>query len=257
MSILQRFSMKDHVAIITGGGKGIGRGIALAFAEAGANVVLAARTEADVIAVAREAETFGVRALGVACDVNDEKELARLVQLTHDTFGKITTLVNNAGGAGPNDPLKLTPSEFDGIFHFNVTTAYALTALAVPHMRAAGGGSIINISSAAGRLIQKNFSAYGTAKAALNHLTKLLAQDFAPSVRVNAIAPGSILTDSLKGFLNQDLLDKMASKTPMQSNGEVYDIAAAALFLASPAGRWVTGKILEVDGGTEQPSMPF
>ena len=119
------------------------------------------------------------------------------------------------------------------------------------------GGTVVNISSAAGRLVQPGFAAYGTAKAALSHLTRLLACEFAPKVRVNAIGVGATLTSALAPFLDADSKAKMEELTPMGRLGEVEDIALAALYLASPAASWVTGKILEVDGGTEGTNWPF
>jgi 7-alpha-hydroxysteroid dehydrogenase len=169
----------------------------------------------------------------VACDVNDPAQLAAAVTATLSEFGRLTHLVNNAGGAGPNDPLKLSPQRFDEILRFNVGSAYALTQLCVPAMREAGGGNIINITSGAARYAQRHFSAYGAAKAALTQLTRLLAQDFAPQVRVNGIAPGPILTAALDRALPADMREGMVRNTPLQRLGETEDIAAAALYLAT------------------------
>lgn len=257
MGILDQFSLKDQVAIVTGAGRGIGRAIALAYAEAGASVVCAARTQADVDAVAAEARAFGVEAIGVACDVADDAQLDVLVARTLEKFGRITLLVNNAGGAAPNNPLHTSSRAFDSVFHFNVTAAFALSTRCAPHIQKAGGGAIINISSSASRYSQKNFSAYGTAKAALNHMTRLLAADFAPHVRVNAIAPGAILTDALAPYLDEEATAKMIALTPLNAMGMPGDIAVAALYLAAPAARWVTGKILEIDGGAESSTWPY
>ncbi|EXF93437.1 short-chain dehydrogenase [Pseudomonas fluorescens HK44] len=256
MSILQRFNMSGSVAVITGGGRGIGRAIALAYAEAGADVVLAARTLADVEAVAEQVRSRGQRALAVTCDVNDAAQREAMISQAREQLGRITHLVNNAGGAGPNDPLKLSAERFEEILRFNVTSAYALCQLCVPHMRDARTGNVINITSGAARYAQTQFSAYGSAKAALTHLTRLLAQDFAPLVRVNAIAPGPILTDALNRVLPVEMREGMIKNTPLLSLGEPEDIAAAALYLASPASRWVTGKIIEVDGGAESSVWP-
>ncbi|WP_439861832.1 glucose 1-dehydrogenase [Pseudomonas sp. MBLB4136] len=256
MSILQHFKMDGGVAVITGGGRGIGRAIALAYAEAGADIVLAARTLADVEAVAEEVRSLGRRALAVTCDVNDSEQREAVISQAREALGRITHLVNNAGGAGPNDPLQLSPERFEEILRFNVTSAYALCQLSVPHMREAGTGNILNITSGAARYAQPQFSAYGSAKAALTQLTRLLAQDFAPLVRVNAIAPGPILTDALNRVLPVDMRKSMETETPLQSLGQPEDIAAAALYLASPASRWVTGKIIEVDGGAESSVWP-
>ncbi|HEY6612668.1 MAG TPA: glucose 1-dehydrogenase [Pseudomonas sp.] len=256
MNILQRFNLDNSVAVITGAGRGIGRAIALAYAEAGADVVCAARTLADVEAVAAEIRGLGRRAIAVSCDVTDATQREALVAAALEQFGRITHLVNNAGGAGPNDPLQLTPERLDEILRFNVTSAYHLTQLCVPHMQAAGVGNVINITSGAARYAQRQFSAYGTAKAGLTQLTRLLAQDFAPLVRVNGIAPGPILTDALQRVMPAEMRAAMETNTPLGSLGEVEDIAAAALYLATPASRWVTGKILEVDGGAENSVWP-
>ncbi len=256
MSILQRFNMNGSVAVVTGGGRGIGRAIALAYAEAGADVVLAARTLADVEAVAEQVRSLGRRALAVSCDVNDAAQREAMISQAREQLGRITHLVNNAGGAGPNDPLTLSAERFEEILRFNVSSAYALCQLCVPHMREAGNGNIINITSGAARYAQPQFSAYGSAKAALTQLTRLLAQDFAPLVRVNAIAPGPILTDALNRVLPVEMREGMVNNTPLLSLGEPEDIAAAAIYLASPASRWVTGKIIEVDGGAESSVWP-
>ncbi|MCK0508161.1 glucose 1-dehydrogenase [Aromatoleum anaerobium] len=256
MNILDRFNLDGCVAVISGAGRGIGRAIALAFAETGADVVCAARTLADVEAVAEEVRAMGRRALAISCDVNNPAQREAVIAAARESFGRVTHLVNNAGGAGPNNPLMMTPEQFEDVFRFNVTSAYALSQLCVPLMREAGGGNIINITSGAARYAQTQFSAYGTAKAALTQLTRLLAQDFAPIVRVNAIAPGPILTDALNRVLPPHMRDGMIASTPLKSLGETDDIAAAALYLASDASRWVTGKIIEVDGGAESSVWP-
>jgi 7-alpha-hydroxysteroid dehydrogenase len=257
MSILDKFSLQNEVAIITGAGRGIGKAIALAFAESGANLVLAARTAEAVEAAAAEARKFGVEAYGYSCDVREEKQLQQLVDKTREHFGKISLLVNNAGGAYPNNPLETSGAQFDSDFHFNVTSVFNLTRMVVPTMQAHGSGSIINITSAVARYVQPNFSSYGASKAALTHLTRQLSADFAPAIRVNGIAPGTIMTEALGQFLDENTTAKMAALTPMKCLGEADDIAMAALYLASPASRWVTGKILEVDGGAESTTWPF
>lgn len=248
--ILDRFKLTDQVAVVTGAGKGIGRAIALAYAEAGADVVCAARTQADIDDTAHEIETRGRRALAVRCDVLERDQLENLAEVSVGEFGKVDVLVNNAGGSPPKAALRTSEREFEGAFRFNVTTAFVLTRLLVPKMvETAGGGSVVNISSVAGREHAAGFAAYGTAKAALSFLTQNLAQDFAPKVRVNAIAVGSIETDALGTVLTDEIREQMISMTPMARLGQVEDIAACALYLASPAASYVTGEIYGVNGG--------
>ncbi|HJV27680.1 MAG TPA: glucose 1-dehydrogenase [Aromatoleum sp.] len=256
MKILDTFRLDGQAAIVTGAGRGIGQAIALAYAEAGADVVCAARTLSEVEATAARIRALGRRAVAVSCDVTNFGQLGRLVDAAMTNFDRITHLVNNAGGTGPNDPLTTTPETFENVLRFNLTSACELTRLCVPYMRESGGGNVLNITSVAARYAQRHFSAYGTAKAALTQLTRLLAQDFAPIVRVNAVSPGPILTDSLAGVLTGDMRQGMEHNTPMKCLGEPRDIAAAALYLASPASRWVTGKIIEVDGGADSTVWP-
>lgn len=256
--LLDRLKLDQRVAIVSGGGRGIGRAIALALAEAGASVSVAARTEEEVEATAADARAFGSQALALVCDVNQEEQLDAVVARTREALGRIDVLVNVAGGSLPCPALNTTAREFEQSFHFNVTTAFLLTQRCVPHMLEHGGGAIVNISSALSHLVESGFVSYGTAKAALSHMTRLLAYEFAPRIRVNAIAAGAIATDALKPFLATDgLQQKMEAMTPMARLGTPEDVALAALYLASPASSWVTGKIFEIDGGTVASNWPF
>lgn len=254
-NVPQMFSLEGQVAIVTGAGKGIGRACALALAQAGADVALAARTQSDLDAVAAEIRALGRRAITVAGDVSDEAALDTLVARTVAELGKVSILINNAGGAGPNSPQKMGGADFSAVLAWNVTPAYLLIQKTAKAMREAGGGAVVNISSVAARYAQKNFSAYGAAKAALNQLTRNLAQDYAPHLRINAIEPGTIMTDALAPFLTPERQERMVASTPMARLGQTQDIAAAALFLVSPASAWITGKILGVDGGVEAPNF--
>jgi 7-alpha-hydroxysteroid dehydrogenase len=248
--------MTAKVMVVTGAGRGIGAAIARAYAEAGADVVVAARTVEQIERTAREVAGFGRRSLAVPCDVMREEQLATLVERTLAEFGRIDVLVNNAGGSPPNAALNTSVKELEAAFRFNVSSAFAATRLAVPHIVAtAGGGSILNISSVAGRYTSPFFAAYGTAKAALSFLTQELAQEFAPKVRVNAIAVGATKTDALNTVLTPEIEKTMVDLTPMARLGEVEDIAACALYLASPAASYVTGEVLGVSGGLNGISM--
>ena len=250
MGILERFKLDGQVAIVTGAGRGIGAATALAYAEAGAHVVVAARSKDQIERTAEAARAHGVRALPVPCDVLEREQLENLVATTLGEFGRIDLLVNNAGGWPPKPTLRTGEKEFESAFRFNVTTAFVLTRLVVPKIvETAGGGAVVNISSVAGRHNSAGFAAYGTAKAALSFLTQNLAQDFAPKVRVNAIAVGSIKTEALGSVLTPEIEQQMVAMTPMGRLGEVEDIAACALYLASPAASYVTGEIYGVNGG--------
>lgn len=255
---LDSFRLTDQVAIVTGGGRGIGRGIALAFAEAGADVVIAARRPEVLEEVAGEIRARGRRALAVPTDVTIPAQLDTLIERTLETFGRIDVLVNNAGGWPPTIALAVSDEDFDAAYHFNVTSAFHLSRKAARHLAHEGRGSIVNISSAMSHLVDTGFVAYGAAKAALNHMTRLLAHEWAPRVRVNALAVGATLTDALEAFVSMgDLRAQMEAMTPMARLGVPEDIANAALFLASPAASWITGKVLEVDGGTIASNWPF
>ena len=165
-------------------------------------------------------------------------------------------MINNAGGTAPRAFLDTTPGYLERSFHFNVTTAFVLTKAAVPTMLEQGSGSVVNISSTIGRLRDRGFVAYGTAKAALTHMTRLMAADLAPKIRVNGIAVGSIATSALETVLTDDgLRNAMVDGTPLKRLGQPEDIALCALFLASSASSYVTGKLYEVDGGLEEANL--
>jgi len=249
---LDQFMLTDRVAIVTGAGRGIGAAIARTFAGAGADVVIASRTKDQLDEVAADVRGMGRRAVVVPCDVSETANLQELVDRGMAELGRIDVLVNNAGGTSPRPFLDTSERMFERAFHFNVTTAFALSKLVVPHMLAGDGGSIVNIGSAIGRLRDRGFVAYGTAKAAMAHMTRLMAADLAPRVRANAIAVGSVATSALETVLeNDDIRNEMVEKTPLRRLGRPDDIAFGALWLASPAGSFVTGKVIEIDGGLE------
>jgi 7-alpha-hydroxysteroid dehydrogenase len=253
--MLDAFSLDGRIAVITGGGRGIGAACARTFAAAGADVAITARTADQLDEVAAEVRAAGRRAFVFPADVNDLDQLDAFVTATVAELGGIDIVVNNAGGSMPRPFLDTSAGYLERAFHFNVTTAFALTKAATPHLLEREG-SVVNISSAIGRLRDRGFVAYGTAKAALTHMTRLLAADLAPKVRVNAIAVGSTATSALETVLeNQELHDEMVRRTPLQRLGEPEDIALAALYLSSPAAGWITGKILEVDGGLEEANL--
>jgi len=255
--ILDRFRLDGKVAVVSGAGKGIGRGIAIGFAEAGADVVCAARTAADVEAVAAEITALGRRALAVPTDVMKTEQLDQLVAATLGEFGRLDVLVNNAGGTMPRAAMDTDERYFETALRFNVTTAFLLTQRAARAMvDTVGEGAVVNISSRSSDMVQTAFVAYAAGKAALNMMTRNLAAELAPRVRINAISVGGVATQSLEVVLTDDTLRaQFEAGTPMRRPGEPEDIACAALYLASPASSWVTGKIFQIDGGTEAPSI--
>lgn len=260
--ILDRFRLDGRVAVVTGAGRGIGAGTALALAEAGADVVLSARTRAQLDDVAAQVEALGRRALVVPANLADLDQVAGLAQAAYDGLGRLDVVVNNVGGTIPNAFLDTTADYLEEAFRFNVSTAHALTRAAVPLMlRDADGphgeaGAVVNISSVVSRVAGRGYLAYGTAKAALSHWTRLAARDLDPHIRVNAIAVGSVMTSALEFVAaHEETKHAMEGATPLRRIGEVEDIAATALFLASPAGGYLTGKVLEVDGGLDTPNL--
>ncbi|BAX94237.1 SDR family oxidoreductase [Mycobacterium shigaense] len=255
--ILDRFRLDDKVAVITGAGRGLGAAIAVAFAEAGADVLIASRTESELEAVAEQVRAASRKAHIVVADLAHPEATAELAGRAVEAFGKLDIVVNNVGGTMPNTLLTTSTKDLKDAFTFNVVTAHALTIAAVPLiLEHSGGGSIINITSTMGRLAGRGFAAYATAKAALAHYTRSAALDLCPRIRVNAIAPGSILTSALDVVAsNDELRQPMEKVTPLRRLGDPIDIAAAAVYLASPAGDFLTGKTLEVDGGLTFPNL--
>jgi 7-alpha-hydroxysteroid dehydrogenase len=262
--ILDRFRVTGQAAVVTGAGRGIGAAVAIALAQAGADVLISARTEDQLANVAREIEAAGRRAVIVPADLTDLDAAAGLAGAAVEAFGRLDIVVNNVGGALPRPFLATKPHHLADAFQFNVGIAHRLTQAAVPHLLAspdeaggdAGRGVVIGISSVMGRLAGRGYLAYGTAKAALAHYTRLAATDLAPRIRVNAIAVGSVATSALDIVLTDDeLRGRMEQATPLGRIGDPEDIAAAVLFLASPAGGYITGKVIEVDGGLSQPNL--
>lgn len=246
------FRLDGHVAIVTGAGAGIGRGIARVFSGAGASVVVSDLKPDTAEAVAAEIVADGGEAVGLGCNVTKESDLQAVVTTALDRFGKLTILVNNAGGGGPK-PFDMPMDDFRWAYELNVFSLFRLTQLAASHMAAAGGGAVLNISSMAGENRNQRMASYASSKAAVNHLTRNIAFDLGTmGIRANAIAPGAIKTDALASVLNPDVERAMLKHTPLGRLGEADDIAYAALFLCSPAASWISGQVLTVSGGGVQ-----
>jgi 7-alpha-hydroxysteroid dehydrogenase len=246
------FRLDGQVALVTGGGAGIGKAIAEMFAGAGASVVVSDLHAETAEAVAAGINASGGQAIGTACNVTKQDEREAAVDLAIKTFGALSILVNNAGGGGPK-PFDMPMSDFTWAFDLNIFSLFNFCQLAAPHMAAVGGGAILNISSMAGENKNKRMASYSSSKAAVNHLTRNIAFDVGPmGIRVNAIAPGAIKTQALATVLNPDIEKAMLKHTPLGRLGEGDDIAAAALFLCAPASAWISGQVLTVSGGGVQ-----
>lgn len=247
------FSLDGKVALITGGGRGIGEGIARAFSAAGASVALVARTAEQLDAVAADLRAAGGEAIACPADVTDLDGLAAVVERTVDALGHLDIVVNNAGGGDQWRPfLDTTVEDLATSFHFNALVPFELSRLAVPHLLDRPGASIINISSIAITKAVRGHIAYDAAKGALTYMTQSMAADLGPRIRVNAILPGATETPALKAVLDAadpSFRATMLEHTRLRRNGSVEDIGHAAVYLASPAASFVTGKLLEVDGG--------
>ncbi len=245
------FSLTGKSAIVTGASRGIGRAIALGFAAAGADVVLAARSEGDLEALAKEVDALGRRAVVVPTDVTQREALENLVETTVNELGKLDVLVNNAGGSNFMSPLLgLRPSGWDKLRTLNLDSVFHATQLAAQKM-VDGGGSIIQIASVAGIEGAQGLSPYSAAKGGVRLFTQAVAKELAASnVRVNSIAPGWIDTP-LNEWMTQDeaTLKYAQSMIPMGRLGTAEEIVGAAIYLASDASSFVTGTTLVIDGG--------
>jgi 7-alpha-hydroxysteroid dehydrogenase len=249
---MDRFRLDGRVTLVTGAAAGIGRGIARLFAQAGSAVVVTDLKKDGAELVAQEIKSAGGQAIGLACNVTKEEDLVAAVDAAVRTFGSLSVLVNNAGGGGPK-PFDMPMGDFEWAYQLNVFSLFRLTQLAAPHMKAAGGGAVLNISSMAGENKNIRMASYGSSKAAVNHLTRNIAFDLGPlGIRVNCIAPGAIKTDALATVLTPEIEKAMLKHTPLGRLGEAEDIANAALFFCSPAASWVSGQVLTVSGGGVQ-----
>ena len=242
----------SKVWLITGSSRGLGRELARVVLDAGHRLVATARKVEDLRDLAARYEGT-VRP--VALDVTDPAAARVAVAVATSAFGRLDVVVNNVGGAVPRPFLDTTTEALEEAFRFNVSTAHALITSAIPLMLENGGGSVINISSVLALISGRGFLSYGTAKGALARYTELAAQDLAPRIRVNAIAAGTIATAATEVITaDAGLRARVEAATPLRRLGTVDDVAAAVLYLASPASAYLTGTVLEVHGGLQAPN---
>lgn len=246
------FDLSGDVAVVTGAGRGIGEGIAVTLANAGAAVVCAARRVDEIERVAASIRDAGGRAIAVATDVTDRDAIARLGQAAVDEFGSLDIWINNAGGSPISAPLvELDEDEWQATMDLNITAVWACTRVAAGLM--GDNGRIVNISSRAVDMSPPGNGHYSAAKSAVNSLTKTFAKELGPRIRVNCIMPGAVPTEIMMTALHleDDDLPKLERhlRLPMGRLGTPDDLGAAVLYFVAPASEWVTGQILGVDGG--------
>ena len=258
MKLQDMFKLNGKVALVTGGGRGIGKFIAVGLAEAGADLILSSRKMKNLDAAARELERdFGIKAFPVACDLAKEEEIDALVQAAMGKFGRIDILVNNSGATWGAPTLEFPLDRWDQLFNINVRGVWILSQKVANIMKNQGGGNIINVSSIMGfrGSTEESHPAvpYNSTKAAINALTMNLAVKLAPfKIRVNAIAPGFYRTDMMAYLEKPDFKtvhDAWVDNIPLGRVGEIDDMKALAVFLASDASAYITGHILVSDGG--------
>ena len=247
------------VAIVTGAGRGIGRQIARDWAELGAHVVCAARSDAEIEAVAAEISSAGGRASAHATDLSREDSISALVDFVVEKYGRLDLVANNAGAGGAMSTLDASEREILEVFKVNAIGPLLLSRLSIPHMQSSGGGAIVNISSGMAVLGDFGGVAYGSAKAALEQMTRMLATEFAPEIRVNAIRCGSIETSMLEGLfeVQPEMRKELERWTPADRLGQPSDVSNAATYLCSAASSFVTGAVLDVDGGLIMGKSPL
>lgn len=240
--------LTGKVALVTGGGSGIGKGIALAFAREGARVIIAGRHQDKL---EQAAAAIGTPCLPVQADVAQTADIAKLVETTLEHFGPPAILVNNAGLLIPGTAESHTDEEWAQSFDVNVRGVWQLCRAVLPHMRAAGGGSIINIASVLSLVAARNRVAYSATKGAVMAMTRAMALDHAAEgIRVNCICPGIVETEMVARFsMDEKSRQQRIAMHPMGRFGQPEDIAAAAVFLASDEASWITGAAFPVDGG--------
>jgi len=251
---IEKFSLAGKYALVTGGGRGIGEGIALGFADAGAAVAVTARTKEEIEKTAEKIRSRGGRAIAVACDVMKGEQVQKMTDAVWREFGRVDILVNNAGGGCPAVPFfEMDEEWWDLHVDKNLKSTFLCSKIAGSKMAEGGGGSIINISSVMGIGAHPGRAPYSAAKAGIIGLTTTLAVELAPqNIRVNAIAPGFIEVERLwKQFPNYEktLRKTRLAKVPLGRMGVPDDVANLAIFFASDASAYITGQLIRLDGG--------
>lgn len=255
MDIEKLFDLTGKVAVVTGGGDGIGKGVCEILAAAGARVIVSDLSADKAKATADEITAAGGIAAATDCNVLVPDDLDRLVDFAVSTYGTVNILVNNAGlgGGGRENPFRIDRAYVERIYAINVFAPWQLCKLVAPYMQKSGYGSIVNITSMSSVNNDPDMAIYGSSKAALNHLASNLAYDYGPmGIRINCVGPGATKTKALESLLTPAIEKRMLANTPINRLGEVSDIAGAVLYFAAPVSAWVSGQVLMVNGGGVQ-----
>ncbi|HHX04456.1 MAG TPA: glucose 1-dehydrogenase [Tissierellia bacterium] len=243
--------LQGKVAIITGATSGMGRDTAYLFAEEGAKVIITGRNEERAKQAVEKIRENGGEADYVIADMSDRSQLKKIVDYTLEKYGTVDILFNNAGLLSITPTLSMSEKEWDDVMQVNVTSALTLTQLVAPIMKEKGKGAVINTGSIAGTSARWGPVAYCTSKHAINGLTRALARELGPEIRVNAILPGAIRTAMLDSVGGEETMSGMIEMAPLKRIGEGREIATSALFLASDDSSFITGQLLRVDGGID------
>lgn len=247
--------LRGKVAIVTGGGSGIGRAIVLAFGREGASVAVLGRRREALEGVVKELSQFGSEGLAVVCDVSKSEETRRAVDRVESTFGGLSVLVNNAGMLSVSTAESISEDDWDRVMETNLKGPFLMSRAVLPAMRRAGGGSIVNVGSVLGLVAMKDRAAYCASKGGLTLLTKAMAVDHAhEKIRVNCVCPAIVETDLVKDLFSESEGGKKAREArigtlPLGRFGQPNDVAELAIFLASDESSWMTGTAIPVDGG--------
>lgn len=249
--ILDKFSLNGKVCIVTGASRGLGRAMAVALAEAGADVVVTARTEPALVETANAIAAHGRRSLAVPCDVHDSKSVAAMVDRAIAEFGRIDVLINNAGGGDMKPLVEMSEEEWLRIVDLNVNSMFRLCKAVGPHMIEAGKGKVINMSSMYGLVGEKNVTAYCASKGAIIQFTRALALEWAQhNITVTALAPGYIYTErTSRVFDDPKVSAVLTSRVPLGRIGQPEELGPLVVYLSSDASDFMTGSVVVIDGG--------
>jgi len=249
--VLSKFRLDGKVAVVTGSGRGLGRAMSIALAEAGADVVVTARSFDQVWETSQEIEKLGQKCLPVQTDVTNKDDVDSLINETVDKFGKIDILINNVGMAIVKDLMNTTPEDWQKQIDTNLTSSYLCCRAAGKHMLEQGSGKVVNVATIAGVRGKWQMTGYGASKAGVIQLTKTLAIEWARyNIMVNCIVPGIFYTSATESVLDNEEISKIrVSKVPLKRYGRPEEVGPLAVFLSSAASDFITGAIIPIEGG--------